>query len=321
MDDQITEIIARKFQGTASQQDLALLQQWLEAAAENRQEFEQLEQIWNKGADLFQAPAFNTGAAWEKVDHTIRKKEKRSAAFPIKRLAIAVGFMAAVFTAWYIWRSGDASMQLVKAANTNRSLTLPDGSSVVLRKGTTIQYASKFNGPVRRVELKGEAWFQVQPDTQQPFLISTEHSTIRVLGTSFLVNATEEGDEVIVSSGKVSMAGKQKEGKQVILTAGQKALLSEGELLQEAVSDSNYLAWKTGILEFRNTPLPEVLDDLSDYYDLQLIIPDTLLSSFQQLNINARFLDQPVSEVLEELRLTTGLQTKDEAGRIIFFRN
>ena len=321
MDDQITDIIARKFQGTASQQDLTILQQWLEKAAANRQEYEQLEQIWNKGAELFQSTSFNTNAAWEKVDENIRKKEKRSAVFPIKRLSIAVGFLAAVFAAWYIWRSGDASMQLVKATNANHPITLPDGSSVVLRKGTTIQYASKFNGSVRRVELKGEAWFQVQPGAQQPFLISTDHSTIKVLGTSFLVNATDNGDEVIVSTGKVSMAGKQKESKQVILAAGQKALLSDGQLLQETVSDSNYLAWKTGILEFRNTPLPEVLEDLSDYYDLQLVIPDTLQSSFQQLNINARFLNQPVSEVLEELRLTTGLQTKDQSGRIIFFRN
>ena len=321
MDDQITEIIARKFQGTASQQDLASLQQWLEAAAENRRQYEELEQIWNKSDELFQSTTFSTATAWEKVDNTIRKKEKRASVFPLKRLAIAVGFLTAVFTAWYIWRSGDASMQLVKASNANQPVTLPDGSSVVLRKGTTIQYASDFNGSVRRVELKGEAWFQVQPNTKQPFLVSTDHSTIKVLGTSFLVNATDESDEVIVSSGKVSMAGKQQDDKQVILTAGQKALLSDGELLQEAVSDSNYLAWKTGILEFRNTPLPDVLDHLSDYYDLQLIIPDTLLSSFQQLNINARFLNQPVSEVLEELRLTTGLQTKDEAGRIIFFRN
>ncbi len=210
-------------------------------------------------------------------------------------------------------------MQLVTATNASHPITLPDGSTVVLRKGGTIRYTAKFNGSVRRVELKGEAWFQVQPNAQQPFLISTDHSTIKVLGTSFLVHSTDEGDEVIVSSGKVSMAGKQPEGKRVILSAGQKAVLSNGDLLQEPVSDSNYLAWKTGLLEFRNTPLPGVLNDLADYYGLQLIIPDTLLPSVQQLNINARFLNQPLSEVLEEIRLTTGLQTKRRSRPHYFF--
>lgn len=321
MDEQITDIIARKFQGTATEQELTALQQWLDASETNRREYEQLQLIWNKGAELFQSTSFNTRDAWEKMDKTIRKKEKRATIFPIKRLAIAVSFLAALFIAWYYWKAGDSSMQVVTAINASHPVTLPDGSTMMLRKGGTIRYTTKFNGSVRRVELKGEAWFQVQPNSQQPFLISTDHSTIKVLGTSFLVHSTDEGDEVIVSSGKVSMAGKQPESKRVILTAGQKAVLSNGDLLQEPVSDSNYLAWKTGLLEFRNTPLPDVLNDLADYYDLQLIISDTLLPAVQQLNINARFLNQPLSEVLEEIRLATGLQTKEEAGRIIFFRN
>jgi transmembrane sensor len=321
MDEQITDIIARKFQGTATEQDLSALQQWLEASETNRREYEQLQLIWNKGAEIFHSTPFNTKDAWEKIDNTIRKNEKKAMVFPLKRLAIAVSFLAALFIAWYYWTSGGSSMQQVTATNASHPITLPDGSTVVLRKGGTIQYAATFKGFVRKVELKGEAWFQVQPNAQQPFLISTDHSTIKVLGTSFLVHATDNGDEVIVSSGKVSMVNKQPKGKQVILTAGQKALLSNGNLLQEAVSDSNYLAWKTGLLEFRNTPLPDVLKDIADYYSLQLIIPDTLLPSVQQLNINARFLNQPVSEVLEEIRLTTGLQTRKEAGRIIFFRN
>lgn len=321
MDEQITDIIARKFQGTATEQELTALQQWLDASETNRREYEQLQLIWNKGAELFQSTSFNTRDAWEKMDKTIRKKEKRATIFPIKRLAIAVSFLAALFIAWYYWKAGDSSMQVVTAINASHPVTLPDGSTMMLRKGGTIRYTTKFNGSVRRVELKGEAWFQVHPNSQQPFLISTDHSTIKVLGTSFLVHSTDEGDEVIVSSGKVSMAGKQPESKRVILTAGQKAVLSNGDLLQEPVSDSNYLAWKTGLLEFRNTPLPDVLNDLADYYDLQLIISDTLLPAVQQLNINARFLNQPLSEVLEEIRLATGLQTKEEAGRIIFFRN
>lgn len=321
MDDQIADIIARKFQGTATQQDLAELQQWLDASKANRFEFEQLQVIWNKGEEMFQTTTFKTDIAWEKVDKTIRSNEKRAMVFPVKRLAIAVTMLAAVFTAWYFWQSGDSSMQIVKAGTGSSSVTLPDGTAVVLRKGSTIQYATAFSGPVRRVQLKGEAWFQVQPDSKHPFVISTDHSTIKVLGTSFLVHSTDNGDEVIVSTGKVSMSGKQIEGKQVILTAGQRAVLANGDLLQQTVSDSNYLAWKTGVLDFKNTPLPDVLEELSDYYDLQLSIPDTLLPAVQMLNINARFQQQPINQVLEEIRLTTGLQTKQEAGRIIFFRN
>ncbi|MBO9635638.1 MAG: FecR domain-containing protein [Chitinophagaceae bacterium] len=321
MDDQITDIIARKFQGTASRQDLAELQQWLEASDANRQEFEQMQQIWDKGAELFGSATFNTSAAWQKVDENIRRKERTAMVFPLKRLAIAVAFLAAIFTAWYFWRSGDPSIQQVTAANATKAITLPDGSTVHLRKGGSIRYATHFNSSIRRVELKGEAWFQVQSDPKQPFLISTDNATIKVLGTSFLVHSTDSGDEVIVSTGKVSMSDKQTDSKQVILTAGQKAVLSHGDLLQETVSDSNYLAWKTGILEFRNTPLHDALTALADYYDLQFSLSDSLDAAVQQLNINARFKDQPISEVLDELRLTTGLKIVREQDRIIFYGN
>lgn len=321
MDDQITDIIARKLQGTASRQDLAELQLWLEASDANRQEFEQMQQIWDKGAGLFSSTTFNTSAAWEKVDENIRRKEKTAMVFPLKRLAIAVTFLAAIFTGWYFWRSGDPSIQQITASNATRTISLPDGSTVHLRKGGSIRYATSFTNAVRRIELKGEAWFQVQSDPKHPFLISTDNATIKVLGTSFLVHSTDIGDEVIVSSGKVSMSDKQTDSKQVILTAGQKAILSHGDLLQETVSDSNYLAWKTGILEFKNTPLHDAITALADYYDLQFTISDSLNRAVQQLNINARFKDQPISEVLEELRLTTGLKIIREQDRIIFYGN
>lgn len=320
MDDQINDIIARKFQGTATPQDLAALEQWLNASTSNRHEFEQMQLIWEKGGSMFQTVSFNTAAAWEKVDNNIRGKEKKAMVFPIKRLAIAVAFLAAIFTGWYIWSSGNTSMQQITATEAMVPVTLPDGSSVVLRKGSTIEYTASFDGAVRRIALKGEAWFQVLHNARQPFLISTDNSTIKVLGTSFLVHSTDKGDEVIVSTGKVSMSGKQAESKQVILTAGQKAVLTNGDLLQETVSDSNYLAWKTGLLEFRNTPLTQALDAVADYYDLPILIPDTLLPAAELMHINARFRDQPVSEVLEEIRLATGLSTKEENGGVIFFR-
>ncbi len=81
MDEQITDIIARKFQGTATEQELTALQQWLEASETNRREYEQLQLFWNKGAELFQSTSFNTQDAWEKVDKTIRKKEKKGPSY------------------------------------------------------------------------------------------------------------------------------------------------------------------------------------------------------------------------------------------------
>lgn len=322
IDDQIADIIARQFNGTATPQDMAELQKWLDADASNRHEYEQMQLIWEKGATMHGTPTFNTAAAWAKVDSGIRHKGKEQPAmvFPLKRLAVAVVFLGAVFGGWYLWHHTQNNQQTIIAAESNTPVSLPDGTHVTLRKGSSIGYDKDFAGSFRKVQLKGEAFFEVEPMEKKPFLISTDYSTIKVLGTSFLVHSTDMGDEVIVSTGRVSFAGKQKEAPQVILSAGQKAVLTGNDLQQAAVSDSNFLSWKTGLLHFSNTPLLEALAEIADYYGIDISVAPAMQAEALKMHLTAKFDKQPLTEVLEEVKLFTGLETSTEVNKIIFHK-
>ena len=322
IDDQIADIIARQLNGTATPQDLAELQQWLEADAANRHEYEQMQLIWEKGATMHVSPTFNTTAAWSKVDAGIRSREEKQPAmvFPLKRLAVAVVFLSAVFGGWYLWNCTQNHTQTVIASEGNMPVSLPDGTQVTLRKGSSIEYEKELAGSFRKVQLKGEAFFEVQPMEKKPFLISTDYSTIKVLGTSFLVHSSDQGDEVIVSTGRVSFAGKQKEAPQVILSAGQKAVLTGNDLQQAAVSDSNFLSWKTGVLSFRNTPLMEALDEIADYYGIAISVAADTQAEAANAHLTAQFNNQSITDVLDEVKLFTGLETSKEDNKIIFHK-
>ncbi len=324
MNDQIADIIAKKLQGTASQEELAQWQTWMDASSLNRIQYEHFVRIWQESGPILTGPTVDTDAAWSKLDRTIQSRYE-STLPPIiplylKRLSIAIAIFVAFVAAWYFWHEGGQSWETFTAANSNQSIELSDGSVILLRKGSTLKYPHSFKAHERSVQLTGEAFFQVKHDEQKPFLINTSNSMVKVLGTSFLVHSGKTTDEVVVQEGRVSVQANRTGQKAVELIAGERLVLSEGEARQSTVNDSNYIAWKTGLLDFKGTPLKQVLEDIEHYYDIpvQLELSDSI--DLEKLHVTARFENQPAEQVLDEIRLTTGLETRKQGDTIIFYK-
>lgn len=322
MNDHIANIIAKRFRNAATAGELAELQLWVEADAANRQEYDQLVQIWEQSAHVLQDPSFDATAAWSKLDTAIQQSTPQRRIIPINtwKWAVAVVVLVLAGAAWFFWQQKDAQWQSITANVAHQPIDLPDGSTVLLRKGSTLQYPAAFTGRQRRVRLSGEAFFQVQRNEQHPFRISTAHSDIEVLGTSFLVHSTKQADEIVVKTGKVSVTDNDRSGNKVILTAGQKAVLANTRFQQSAVADSNYIAWKTGLLDFNGTPLLQVLEEIAHYYDITVAVPEDQHTAVEEIRITARFQNQPAEQVLEEIRLTSGLEMRKERDTIVFFK-
>lgn len=95
------------------------------------------------------------------------------------------------------------------------TITLPDGSKVILNAGTTITYPNAFVSKNREVEINGEAFFEVAHDAEHPFIVKANQINVEVLGTRFNVKAYEEDDwiEVSLSEGKVEVQSEDKKKK------------------------------------------------------------------------------------------------------------
>ena len=328
--DHIVSLIAKQLQGMASPQEAEELQQWLHTDAARRQEYDDMARIWQNSGPILANPDFNTDIAWAKLDDKIALVSPRpqrqfhtvvSYLFAnTKRVAAAVVIFAMVSLGGYWWYK-QAQWQTFTASNKNETLTLPDQSVVLMRKGSTITYPKSFNAKERRVQLTGEAFFKVQHNEAQPFLVTTGNTEVKVLGTSFLVNSNSATDEVIVVTGKVNVTDKNSNQNHVILTKGQRAVLSNKHFYQEQVMDSNYMAWETGQLVFNNTALPKVLEDISHFYGTQVELAPTLQSAAASIQISVEFKNQPLEQALEEIRLITGFTLKKEKDKVVFYRN
>jgi ferric-dicitrate binding protein FerR (iron transport regulator) len=327
----IINLIAKQLQGLATPQEAEELQQWLQSDAACQQEYDEMAVIWQKSTRLLAEPQFNADIAWLRLDDKIallspkRKMPVDSllaVLFSSTSKAAAAILIAGAMAAGGYWWYSHAQWQSFTAVAQNETLTLPDRTVVVVRKGSTIKYQKQFDKKERRVQLSGEAFFTVQHNDHQPFLVITNHAEIKDLGTSFLVHSTEGTDEVVVVTGKVNMTDKNENNNQVVLTQGQRAILQQDHrFVQDQVTDSNFIAWETGQLNFNNTPLLKVLQDISHYYGLPVELDPGLQVADDAIPVTVHFNNQPLQQVLEELKLITGLQLKKENGKTLFYRN
>ncbi len=145
--------------------------------------------------------------------------------------------------------SDSRGMETQNNANTNQTLTLPDGSKVVLEKNSSIIVSEDFGKVNRTVLLKGKAFFKVVRNEKKPFLVRMGNLVTEVLGTSFKVGADNQNKsiEVAVISGKVSVYATSKNGiskklNGVVLTPNLKAIYNtENQTIQESIVETPQL--------------------------------------------------------------------------------
>ncbi|MFT3825113.1 MAG: FecR domain-containing protein [Chitinophagaceae bacterium] len=326
--DQILLLITNQLEGIATTEEQRELQQWITASSENEQAYKEMVTIWETSPGLLQKPGFDSEAAWQKLDAIIQNKQELSSTTtpirsiaPRKWLAIAAAILIAVTAGWFAWNSYQARPVEVMASANNETVQLPDGSSVLLRKGSILRYPNAFKSSERNVQLVGEAFFQVQHDEHKPFNISTTHSKVTVLGTSFMVDADNEADKVVVVTGKVKVAANSRESREVVLTAGQEVLVAGNQLQQGEVTDSNFMAWKTGVLDFKDAELSKVLKDVEHYYDTPIGMTDQGQNTVEHpIRLNVQFQNQSLDQVIDEIKLLTGLSVKKEGDSLIFYK-
>jgi transmembrane sensor len=149
-------------------------------------------------------------------------------------------------------------------------LTLSDGSNVWLNASSSLRYPTSFAGSKRRVEVSGEAYFEVAKNTLMPFIVSVNgEQEVKVLGTHFNINAyTEEGPKKItLLEGSVIVAERN---HSITLKPGQQSSLSENGFKVEETDLEQVIAWKTGFIEFDNSSLEAIMREISRWYDVDI---------------------------------------------------
>ena len=327
MNDHLASIIAKKLQGIATPEELAEWQLWMDADPANPVEYEKMAKLWELSGQALHAPSFNTSAAWEKVDSKIMRPVEAPDSTRARRIPLYIKLVGAaavvlfiLYATWYYSIRMPEPAKSFTAQNGHEQIALPDGTTVLLRKGSTLEYSQDFNAEDRHVSLRGEAFFEVIRNEHKPFRIYTFHTVVTVLGTSFLINTQGEADEIVVRSGKVSVASDFAANRELVLTGGKKAILSSKGVKQETFVDSNYISWKTGKLHFQQTSITQVLKEVEHYYTIPVRIDEKSAAEAERIHITVQFDRQPFEQVIDEIRLTSGLSFRKQGDTVIFFR-
>lgn len=198
-------------------------------------------------------------------------------------------------------------------------VTLSDGTKVWLNAASSIRFPVFFAGNERRVEITGEAYFEVAKSINKPFKVKTIASEIEVLGTHFNINAYE--DEAAVKTTllegmvKVSVPGTGGKNTSRFLQPGQQSGISkEGTISVLNHADTEEaLAWKNGRFQFKSADIKSILRQISRWYDVDVVYKG---------NVNLHFTgqlkrDEYVSKVFEKLALTGEVHFKIDGKKII----
>lgn len=157
----------------------------------------------------------------------------------------------------------------------------------------------------RKVEMKGCIYYQVKHDEQHPFDVMGEHGHVRVLGTQFMVDERTDAPEVMVTSGKVLFTARNSEDG-VFLIKGKRARLLKGAAQPKLLADYdiNDVAWATHRLHFDNTPLSEVLEELSK------LSGTSYTASDESKRLTGDFDTNSIPQVIQVIEETLGVQIR-----------
>ena len=195
------------------------------------------------------------------------------------------------------------------------SFTLPDNTTGMLNSGSKLTYSTPFNGN-RSISLEGEAWFEVEHSPNNPFLITAGNSTVKVLGTSFNINAypIEDYIEVVLSEGEVEFKGSLSDSTSTIIQPSEILTYKNGNISKTITDPAKYSSWKDGKLMFRGDPMAEVARRIERWYNVRVIIANKELEHY---SFRGTFIDDSLEEVLNLLVMTSPMNYKRSPRKIL----
>jgi transmembrane sensor len=181
-------------------------------------------------------------------------------------------------TALYLNNSGYLSKKISIVTGIDEKniiVNLPDGSKITLNRSSEFSYRENFGKQNRNVKLAGEAFFEITPDANKPFIVDAGKADVKVVGTTFnvITNNTESAVEVYVVTGKVILSDKA--GSQfVALESGYIGTIDSNKSGKSLNDNPNYRSWNTGLLVYTGQKLDVVFKDLKRVYNMNIVADD-----------------------------------------------
>lgn len=178
------------------------------------------------------------------------------------------------------------------------NMTLADGTQLWLNENSKVTYPVQFGKDRREVEIDGEVYFEVKPNNEVPFYVKGSKSTIKVLGTKFNINSSNESTITTLVEGSVEVSSAK---TKLIIKPSQQATVTD-EIEVTEVDLGSIIAWKEGKYIFKSRNLSEIMDFLAKWYNLKIEYDQSVEKELKMTGVIFKF--NTFAEVIEILEAT-----------------
>lgn len=287
---QIDFLLTKYMAGQATGKEQTILEEWGRRSAKNARTLESFKAI--KTSKVKEENLMIDDHKFEKIYGKIHKKEQNGLFSKVWNNNLYFFKVAAVLVLMIIpiWLLSDfltqlftsnevVELQYVEKSNPSGQRTmihLPDGSTVWLNANSSVRYEKSFRDSLRRINLKGEAFFNVKKDPTRAFVVNTGNTEVVALGTSFNINSYDINQiKVSLATGKVKVSanGTKPPEAQILKPGSSLIYLSQkGEFQNSEFDYKKDILWTEGMLYFESADFEGIIKKLERWYGVQFTI-------------------------------------------------
>jgi transmembrane sensor len=318
--DSIAMMLPGYFSNEISEEDRAIVETWRQESLDNERAFRELQKVWDAYPLLHKMEQYNALEALMKVHKRIHKNKSRHWISYLQRIA-ALLFMPLLLYSGYLTFKNHPSGKAVPTESMWQTITtppgvkscfvLPDSTKVWLNSSSSVTYPLSFTGDIRRVEVTGEAFFDVKEDQEHPFVAGLGKINVKVLGTRFnVINYEKENQvEVILESGNILLCQGTYNNEKTIadLKPGELAIYDKenNSYVIMAVQTDIYTSWINGKLIFKDESMDIVVRRLNHWFNVEIEVADKEILDYVY---TATFQNESLDQILELLTISAPIR-------------
>lgn len=314
----------------APQRDMVL--RWLVGPSDTLEKEEAMSRLWNEtdGAEVTES-ATKRALQTVKEKLNIDKSPKQKTRWIHQAAKYAAILLLPLITGLVVWgimqtkvAESSEMIECFVPRGEQQSIELPDGTHVTINSGSLFIYPKNFHGKSRKVHLSGEAYFKVSHNKNMPFIIGSGPLNIKVLGTTFNIEAYPEDESITTTleEGSVKVyrsSGSEKEG--ITMKPDERLVYHNKDNKFELykVEPKEFTSWTNGEIRFAEQPLSVILTTIERRYNVSFRY-DNHINLTDMYTIKFK-LDESIEEVMRVLAFLTGKMSYRIDGRTILLQS
>ena len=329
---QHTEKLAKYLSGEMSETESCAYEKEISVSEENEIRIKKLKKQWSAMNGYHIAKSPHTGKAWDKLHGRLQEENlipvqqdaSKIRLMPaLLKIAAAVLILVGTGIGFYMIMSRKPAVEMVQL-NTGNEVntlikTLADGSVIYIAQNSLFSFPEEFKSGSRNVELKGEAFFDIAPNPDRPFIIETDEALIQVLGTAFNVKTQNgKGFELFVDRGKVKVTLKTDPSSSEMVMAGEKISTVKNSLVKSKHIANETTSWYKQRMQFKDESLQNIIHVLNRNFNTTFVLSDNEIGKHK---LTVTFQNETAETMTELICMTLNLKSQKINGAVVFFEN